>query len=67
MKLTDDLYRKLARKAMRASQISMESPKNGDEAWREYKYAVYRLLAKGYDVPTDDTHSPANPNNWSCF
>ncbi|MBB1078949.1 hypothetical protein H5S09_04120 [Limosilactobacillus sp. STM2_1] len=65
MKLTDELYKTLAKKAMKAAQTSMEHPKEGDEAWREYKFAVYHLLAKGYEVPTDTLHSPANPNNWS--
>ena len=65
MKLTNEMYKDLTRKAMKAAQTSMEQPKEGDQAWREYKFAVYRLLAKGYEVPTDAVHSPANPNNWS--
>lgn len=65
MKLTETLYKRLANEAMEATQISMERPKDGDKAWRKYKFDVYNLMAEGYEVPTDSVHSPANPNNWS--
>ncbi|MCD7132973.1 hypothetical protein [Limosilactobacillus balticus] len=60
MKLTETLYKRLANEAMEAAQISMERPKEGDKAWRKYKFDVYNLMAEGYEVPTDSVHSPAN-------
>ena len=65
MKLTETLYKRLENEAMEATQISMERPKDGDKAWRKYKFDVYNLMAEGYDVHTDSVHSPANPNNLS--
>ncbi|MCC4502087.1 hypothetical protein [Limosilactobacillus reuteri] len=42
MKLTKTLYKRLADEAMEAAQISMERPKEGDKAWRKYKFDVYK-------------------------